>query len=91
MARNVRMEPISAAAIEKIKKSPAMVALLQDITDAITEAANAPGMATGEAFVGGVNQTSKTARGYVVTKNQHGMHAEALDRRLTRALEAGRS
>lgn len=86
---NVRVK-LNSAGIAKIKKSPEVVAALQAIVDKITDAANAPGIASGEGFVGGVDVNPKGARGYVVTKNQHGMHAEALDRRLTRALDAGR-
>lgn len=81
---------IHARALHELKRSPAVVALLQEKVDRITAAANEPGTDTGDGFAGGVDVNPSGARGYIVTKNQHGMFAEAKDRRLTRAIDAGR-
>ena len=84
----VRVE-VHEAELGKLKRSPEMVSLLRRITDAIA-AGTGPTMVPGTDMVAGVDRNPSGARGYVFTATAHAMRGEAKDRRLTRALEAGR-
>lgn len=82
MARNVRVE-LNRAAVRDLLKSPEVLADLERRAEAIAAAA-------GEGMEVDSQIGSNRARASVRTATFEAMRAEATERRLTRALDAGR-
>ena len=82
MAKKVRIE-MNAKAIRKLLRSPEVRADLERRARNIANAA-------GKGFAADSIVTSKRARAMVYTSSYEGMRAEAEQRALTRAIDAGR-
>lgn len=80
---------VNDAGVRALLTSPEVVAMLHKIGDKIA-AATGPTMVPGVDMIAGVDMGPKRARGYVVTATNRAKHGEAKDRRLTRAVDAGR-
>lgn len=82
MASKIRIE-VSSAGIQAVLKSPEVEAFLRAKADRIAAAA-------GEGMEAGSRVGRTRARASVITASRAARRAEAVDRALTKALDAGR-